>query len=86
MEEALQAGIDGEDQFLARLAVVARELAYHPAIGVDLDLAVARLAAQQLVVLPLDPVFADAKPGELEQRVAGQLLFRHRGHVAQHMR
>ena len=57
----LQAHIDGEHIIVARLALVAAQLADDAAIGIDLDLARARLAAQFGLEDLLGAVLADAE-------------------------
>jgi len=85
--EVLQRGVEAEHNLLPRHALLARQLAHHLAIGVDLDLAGAGGAAQLDVEGLLDAVLADAEVGQLQQRiVAVQLLLRHGGDIAHDMR
>ncbi len=72
--EALQAHVEGQRDRLAGTAVVSAELANDAAKRIDLDLAGAGGAAQHLVVLALDAALADPHVGQLEQRVARQVL------------
>ncbi len=84
--EFLHRGVDREHDVLARLTVVARNLAHDAAVGVHLDLAGSGGAAQFKVLGFFDAGLADAKIGQFEQRIAGQFLFRHRGDIAKNVR
>ena len=83
---ALQVEIEGQLDVVARLAVLAVQRLDLAAQRVDLEPNQACPAAQLAVVDLLDAVLADPELGQLEQRVAGQLLLRDRRHVAEHMR
>ena len=85
-DEFLHRDVEPENDVIAGLPRLTRQLAHDAAMRVDLDLAGAGEAAQPLVLRPLDPAPADAEIGQLEQRIAGQILIGHRRHVAQHMR
>ena len=83
----LQFGIDGQRHLAAAIALVARQFADHPAIGIDLDLAGAGGAAQILVVDFLDAAFTDLESGQAQDRlILVQLLFADRADIADQMR
>ena len=86
--ELLQADIEAGDEIGARRALLARQLADHPADRVYLHLALPRLAAQRLVVLLLQPVAPDAEARQGQQRIAilGHLVFRRGRDIAKDMR
>ena len=84
--EALQRHIQRQHQLAAALSLLALQLTNDAAQGIDLQMARSRPAAQGQIVLPLDAILADAKPGQLQQRIAREILFRHGGDVAEHVR
>ena len=71
----LKPEVDGQHVVVARPAGPAAELADHAAIGVDLDLPGAGLAAERGLQHLLGAVLADAEVREREQRIARQLRF-----------
>ena len=75
---ALQSGIKGQNKIVAGLALIALELTNNAAVGVDLNLTVAGLAAQSKIVNFLDPAFADTGIGKRKQRIAGQFVLGNR--------
>ena len=81
----LQIKIECQRQVRARLPLLAVEFTYHPADGIDLDLGAAAGATQNLVVRPLDPRLADAKPGQVKQRIILDVTLRHGRNVADDM-
>ena len=71
----LKPEVDGQHVVVARPAGPAAELANHAAIGVDLDLPGAGLAAERGLHHLLGAVLADAEVREREQRIVRQLRF-----------
>ena len=69
----LEPEVDGQHVIVARPAGPAAELADHAAVGVDLDLPGAGLAAQRGLQHLLGAVLADAEVGQAEQRVVRPL-------------
>ena len=69
----LQPGVDREADFLARHALLAVQLADHPADRVHLELHRAGAAAQREIVVLLHPGAADPDAGQRQQRVVGHI-------------
>ena len=83
--ESLERDVHREADIVPRHPFHPVDLADDPSERVDLDLTRARLAAQREIAGLLDPVLADAKAGQLKQRIVAELGLGNRGDIAQHM-
>lgn len=85
----LQRKIEGQVQVGAGLALLAVELADHPAQRVDLDAPRARLAPHLALQAPFQPALSDLEFGDLQHRVAVvgavEILLRHPTDIADHV-
>ena len=84
--ELLDRDIDGQHVIVARRAVLARQLADDPPVGVDLDLARTRRAAQIEIVDLLDAALADAELRQRQKRVVREFAFRDLADIADQVR
>ena len=89
LDIGLQAGIHRQLQVRAGLPVAAVKLAHHPARGVDLHALGAGLAAQQVLLLGLQPDLADLEARDHQHRLGvfhlRQVIIADRADITDHM-
>ena len=81
----LKIAVDRQAEIFTGLAFLAGQFADHTTDGIDLDLAVASLAAKVQIENALNTVFADLESGQFKQRIPGYFLFGNRRYIPQDM-